>query len=312
MKKSRMLFFVVLLVLGLTAIPSVGNAQQERNLETVYDVIKGDERLVSFARLVDAAALADNLDHDGPFTVFAPTNTAWALLEAQAVETDATLTDILLYHVINGNYSAPNVANRDSLPTLLGEHVYFTVQQGAIMLNDSVKVTVTDMVAANGVVHVVDAVLIPPVNSLRTSPLGSSEQTIVEVLTKEGNFETFLALAEQAGLLDMLDDSHAGYYTLFAPTDEAFANASEDMVAEWLADPSESLKTILLYHIVGDHLGINQLATINAFVPTLEGRALLVTTDENIQVYVNGFPIQTFNIRAVNGVIHTVDQVLTP
>lgn len=310
MKRNRFLFFVFLFVLGLTANVGVANAQQEENLETVYDVIKADERLASFATLVDAAALADNLNNDGPFTVFAPTEEAWAAFEAQGVDTDATLTEILLYHVVNGDYSAPNVANRASLPTLLGEHVAFTVQDGAIMLNDAAKITVTDMEAANGVVHIVDTVLLPPTNSLLTSPAGSPDATIAEVLADEGDFQTFLSLVEQAGLMDMLEDNNA-VYTVFAPTDVAFVNAPQDMVQEWLADPTGALKTILLYHIVGDRLAINQLAT-DDFVSTLEGRALLMSTDENIQVHVNGFPIQTFNIQASNGVIHSVNQVLTP
>lgn len=309
MKKVKLLLMGLFLALALTATVGVTQAQQEENLETVYDVIQADERLTTFAALVDAAALADNLDHDGPFTVFAPTDAAFAIFEASNVETDATLTEILLYHVINGDYSAPNVANQDSLPTLLGEHMNFSVEEGVIMLNDMVSVTVTDMEASNGVVHVVDAVLLPPTNSLITSPLGSPDMTISEVLADEGNFETFLALAEQAGLTAMLENSN-GNYTVFAPTDAAFENADEELLEQWTSDNDE-LETILMYHIVGDRLSINQLANDN-FVPTLEGRPLLMTTDENIQVYANGTPIQQFNIQASNGVIHTVNDVLTP
>lgn len=309
MKKLKILLLSLVLTLSLTATVGITQAQQEETLETVYDVIQADERLTSFAALVDAAALADNLDQDGPFTVFAPTDTAFAAFEAADVTTDATLTEILLYHVINGDYSAPQVANLDSLPTLLGEHVAFDVEEGVIVLNDTVKVTVTDMEASNGVVHIVDAVLLPPTNSLFTSPLGSPDMTIAEVLADEGSFETFLALAEQAGLTAMLQES-SGKYTVFAPTDAAFDKVDEALLEEWLGD-NVSLETILLYHIVGDQLSINQLAN-DSFVPTLEGRAILMTTDESVQVYANGTPIQDFNIQASNGVIHTINDVLTP
>lgn len=309
MKKFKLLLMSLFLALVLTATVRVSQAQQEENLETVYDVIKADARLTSFATLVDAAALADNLDHDGPFTVFAPTDAAFATFEATDSGTNATLTEILLYHVVNGDYSAPNVANLDSLPTLLGEHVDFSVQQGVIMLNDKVSVTITDIEASNGVVHIVDAVLLPPVNSLITSPLGSPDMTIAEVLADDGNFDTFLALAEQAGLTAMLESS-TGNYTVFAPTDAAFESADEASLEQWMND-NDALETILMYHIVGDRLSINQLANDN-FVTTLEGRPLLMTTDESIQVYANGTPIQEFNIQAANGVIHTVNEVLTP
>lgn len=309
MKKLKILLLSLVLTLSLTATVGITQAQQEENLETVYDVVHADERLASFAALVDAAALADNLDQDGPFTVFAPTDAAFETFEASGVETDATLTEILLYHVVNGDYSAPNVANQDSLPTLLGEHVNFSVEEGVIMLNDTVSVTVTDMEASNGVVHVIDAVLLPPTNSLITSPLGSPDMAITEVLADEGNFETFLALVEQAGLTAMLENSN-GNYTVFAPTDAAFENADEELLEQWTGDNDE-LETILMYHIVGDRLSINQLAN-DSFVPTLEGRAILMTTDESIQVYANGTPIQDFNIQASNGVIHTINDVLTP
>jgi transforming growth factor-beta-induced protein len=308
MKKLTVMILVVFLFLGLTA--TVGTVRaEELTLTSVYDVIKEDERLTSFAALVDAAALADNLDQDGPFTIFAPTDEAFAAFEAAAIPTEATLTQILLYHVVNGNYPAPEVVEFDSLPTLLGEHVAFTVQNGEIVLNDSVKITVTDVAAANGVLHIIDTVLIPPTNALITSPHGSPDMTIAEVLADQGGFETFLALAEQAGLSSMLADNHA-IYTVFAPTDEAFATMDPALLDQWMAN-DEELRLILLYHIVGDQLSINQLVH-GQYLTTLEGRPLILSTDENLQVHVNGYPVQTFNIRASNGVVHVVDGVLTP
>lgn len=308
MKKLTMMMLAVFLFLGLTATADKVRAE-ELALTTVYDLIKEDERLTSFAALVDAAALANNLDHDGPFTVFAPTNEAFAAFEAANTQTDASLTQILLYHVVNGNYSAPKVVEFDSLPTLLGEHVMFTVQDGSIVLNDSVKITVTDVAAANGVLHIIDAVLIPPTNALISSPLGSSELSIAEVLADEGSFTTFITLADQAGLSDMLADTHATY-TVFAPTDEAFANMDPLLLNQWMGN-NEELKLILHYHIVNDYLSINQLVH-SQYLTTLEGRPLILNTDENLQVHVNGYPVQMFNIRASNGVVHAVEGVLTP
>lgn len=80
---------------------------------------------------------------------------------------------------------------------------------------------------------------------------------------------------------------------------------------QWLSDPQGALRTILSYHIVGDRLSINQIAT-DDYLPTLEGRALVVTTDEEITVYLNGRPVQSFNILAANGLIHVMDEVVMP
>jgi uncharacterized surface protein with fasciclin (FAS1) repeats len=83
------------------------------------------------------------------------------------------------------------------------------------------------------------------------------------------------------------------------------------MMEDWLANPEEGLNTILSYHLVGDRLSINQIAN-DDYLPTLEGRALVVTIDEDVRVYLNGRSVESFNILASNGVIHVVDEVILP
>ncbi len=296
-------------------------AQQAR-LGSVYDVIVADARLSSFETLVNAAGLANNLDQDGPFTVFAPTNDAWAAYEAMVAEAtaddsgtesaaaSATLTQVLLYHVVNGNYPAGVVAGRNSVATLLGEPVSFSSDSQGLMLDDGARVAAADIAASNGVVHIIDTVLLPPVNSVFTSPLGSPEQTIAEVLESDGRFEALLTLMDQAGLMDELRDE-SGDYTLFAPTDDAFDAIPEEEIGEWLAPGNSQFVGFMAYHLVTDRLGINQIAT-DDLIPTLEGRPLFVTTDDQLGVYLNDHPITEFNIVASNGVIHVVDSVLMP
>jgi uncharacterized surface protein with fasciclin (FAS1) repeats len=296
---------VLALVLGVGAVSA-----EELALGTVYEVIQDDENLNSFEALVEAGALADNLDRDGPFTVFAPTDAAISAFELERDDTDATLTQVMLYHVINGNYSGPEIANLKSLPTLLGEHVNFSVRQGNIMINDSTMIVTRDIEAANGVVHVVDAVLVPPASSLSISTEGSPDLSLAEVLANDGRFGTFLSLIETAGLMEILENEN-DVYTIFAPTDAAFEATSEDFLEQWLADPEGELNTILSYHIVTDQLSINQIAN-DDYLPTMEGRAIAVTTDEDLKVYVNGREIVTANIRASNGVIHAVNEVVLP
>jgi transforming growth factor-beta-induced protein len=273
------------------------------------DVIRSNDQLEDFETLIDAVGLADNLEHDGPFTIFAPTNAALANLEVQVANSEATLTEILLYHVVNGRYNGPAVANRSMLPTLLGEEMMVHVQAGEINLDDDVTITTTDLEAANGVVHIVDTILLPPVNSLITADKGSRAHTLNEVLAEDGRFTTFLSLLDSANL-DVDLDNPAQTYTVFAPTDAAFEQLSDEQMNQLMSDP-QSLETILSYHLIGDTLGINQIAT-DDYIPTLEGRPLIVTTNNSQQVFINGDQLASFNIVAANGVVHAVDTVLMP
>jgi transforming growth factor-beta-induced protein len=204
----------------------------------------------------------------------------------------------------------PNLGNMSSLTTLGGQAISLNLDATGLHYNGIGRGVGDQVVASNGVLYVIDTVLQPQVNALAASELGSPQENIVQVLTDNGNFSTFLALVEQAGLLDELQDANSNF-TIFAPTDEAFAAVQSDMMNEWTADPEGALNTILAYHIVTDQLTINQIAN-DDFLPTLEGRPLVITTGENKQVLINGHPVTTFNMRASNGVIHVVDSVLTP
>ncbi|MAT98460.1 MAG: hypothetical protein CL608_15050 [Anaerolineaceae bacterium] len=307
-KKITIITLLIGLILAGFSMAQPAAAQTE-TAQTVMDVIRGDEQLEDFETLIDAIGLADNLEQDGPFTIFAPTNAALANLEVQAANSEATLTEIVLYHVVNGRYNGPAVANRSMLPTLMGEEMRVDVQAGEISLNDDVTITTTDMEASNGVVHVVDTILLPPVNSLLTTDRGSRVDTLNEVLAEDGRFTTFLSLLDSANL-DVDLDNPAQTYTIFAPTDAAFEKLSDAQMNNLMADP-EALETILSYHLIGDMLGINQIAT-DDYIPTLEGRPLIVTTNNSQQVFINGEQLATFNIVAANGVVHAVDSVLMP
>lgn len=289
----------------------VTNNTQTDEMQTVeaptllYTVQNHDE-LGNFETLIEAADLADNLEKDGPFTVFAPTDAALATFNTLASNSDATITEILLYHILNGHYLSSDLVDFSTLPTLLGEHVVINVEGGQIILNDTVQITTADIEAENGIIHIVDAVLLPPVNSLLTADSGSRGHTLDEVLADDGRFTTFLSLAEMAGLNDELADL-GQTYTIFAPPDTAFDKLSEAQMEDILADP----ETFITYHLVNDILGINQIAT-DDYIPTVEGRPLVVSTDEELQVSLNGQPFTEFNVLAANGVIHVVDAVLMP
>jgi len=135
---------------------------------TIVDIAIADGRFNTLVAAVTAAELADTLNGEGPFTVFAPTDDAFAALPAGTLdslllpENKQQLTDILLYHVVSGKVMAADVVGLSSTPTVLGKDITIKVEDGKVFLNDTVQVIITDIEASNGVIHVIDAVLLPP------------------------------------------------------------------------------------------------------------------------------------------------------
>ena len=134
----------------------------------IVDTAVADGRFTTLAAALQAAGLVETLKGEGPFTVFAPTDDAFAALPAGTLdslllpENKQQLTDILLYHVVCGKVMAADVVNLTSAPTVLGKDISIKVQDGKVYLNDTVQVIITDIETANGVIHVIDAVLLPP------------------------------------------------------------------------------------------------------------------------------------------------------
>lgn len=308
--KQKIMLLIMALVTSL-AITGVVLAQDEApvqaNPTTVMDVIESDERLTTFQTLAEAVVLADNLNEDGPFTVFAPTNEAFAAFEAMAEESDSDLdlTDILLYHVVNGRYPAAALMGRSNLPTLAGERLYFKSTDGTISINQMATVSVADIQTSNGVIHIIDHVLMPT-----AVQKGNAGATIMDVLAEDGRFETLIDLLTTAGLDEVLNNAN-DTFTLFAPTDEAFALAPQSLLDTWKADPEGQLNTILTYHLVGDALHSDQIAN-DDFIPTWEGRPLIVTYNEEDGLSLRGRHLVTPDMLAANGIIHAVDAVLIP
>jgi transforming growth factor-beta-induced protein len=135
---------------------------------TIVEIAAADERFSTLVAAVTAADLVETLNGEGPFTVFAPTNDAFAALPAGTLdslllpENKQALTDILLYHVVSGKVMASDVIGLTAAPTVLGKDITITIKDGNVFLNDTVQVIITDIEASNGVIHVIDAVLLPP------------------------------------------------------------------------------------------------------------------------------------------------------
>jgi transforming growth factor-beta-induced protein len=156
----------VIHVIDAVLLPPAEDAMMEKN--TIVDIAAADGRFTTLVAAVGAAGLAETLSGEGPFTVFAPTDDAFAALPAGTVEellkpeNKQKLTDILLYHVVPGKVMAADVVGMTSAPTVLGKDIAITVKDGKVFLNDTVQVIITDIEASNGVIHVIDAVLLPP------------------------------------------------------------------------------------------------------------------------------------------------------
>ena len=135
---------------------------------TIVDIAVEDGRFTTLVAALQAADLVETLQGDGPFTVFAPTDDAFGLLPegtvAALLEDIPALTDILLYHVVDGKVMAADVVELESATTLLGQDVSIRVEDGNVFINDS-QVIIADIEASNGVIHVIDAVLLPPHNN---------------------------------------------------------------------------------------------------------------------------------------------------
>ena len=145
-----------------TAAPPTTEAAMMDIVDTA--VAAGD--FTTLVSLLETAGLVETLKGPGPFTVFAPTDEAFAkvpkeTMDALAADPTGALTDVLTYHVVPGKVMAADVTDGLEATTVQGETVKFTVKDGKVMINDA-NIVQTDIECSNGVIHVIDAVLLPP------------------------------------------------------------------------------------------------------------------------------------------------------
>ena len=287
-----------------TPMPTeVVEPEPEPELQTIVDIAVADGRFTTLVAALQAADLVDALSGEGPFTVFAPTDEAFAALPEGTVEAlladIPALTDILLYHVVSGTVLAEDVVMLEAAETLLGENVSIRVEGGMVYINDA-QVIITDIIASNGVIHVLDSVLLPPQEE-------ESLGTIVDIAVADGRFETLVAAVVAADLAETL--SGEGPFTVFAPTDDAFAKLPEGTVAALLED-IPALTEILLYHVVAGEVLAADVVELQ-FAETLLGKDIEIRVRDGM-VYLNDAQVIITDIMADNGVIHVIDTVLLP
>ena len=265
----------------------------------IVDIAVEDGRFTTLAAALQAAGLVETLKGEGPFTVFAPTDEAFAKLPEGTVEAlladIPALTDILLYHVAEGRQFAADVVKLDKIATAQGKSATISLMDGAAKI-DGAQIVLTDILAANGVIHVIDSVILPP-------------KDIVETAVADGRFTTLVAAVQAAGLVDTLKSE--GPFTVFAPTDDAFAKLPEGTVAELLKPENlESLQNILLYHVVPGSVKAEQVVTLEN-AETALGPKVSIKVEEG-KVFVNDAEVIITDIQTYNGVIHVIDSVILP
>ena len=270
----------------------------------IVDTAVADGRFTTLAAALTAAGLVDTLKGEGPFTVFAPTDDAFAKLPAGTVESLLKaenleqLKSILLYHVVAGKVMAADVTMLESAETVFGKPVMVKTDMGSVYINDAM-VVLTDIETSNGVIHVIDTVLLPPADKL----------DIVDTAVADGRFTTLAAALTAAGLVDTLKGE--GPFTVFAPTDDAFAKLPAGTVESLLkAENLEQLKSILLYHVVDGKVMAADVIKLTSAL-TLEGTDVTIKIDGD-KVYINDAQVIITDIETLNGVIHVIDMVLLP
>ncbi len=283
-------------------------AREEADQSIVEIVTEGEDFSILETALTKFPDIVETLQGDGPFTVFGPTNDAFAkFLEEDdrfaALEDipDDVLKAVLQYHVLAGEKLAADLG--ESEETVQGESIVIMKSEDGVTLNGDIAVTLADVMATNGVIHVIDNVLLPP--SLDPLP------TIAELAVATDDLSILVAALGRAPELLNATGNVESMLTVFAPTNAAFEQLLADSEEFATLDdiPDDVLTTILQYHILGS---IKKAADLGENEETLNGESIMVMATEE-GVTLNGeVNVDVADIMASNGVVHLIDQVLMP
>jgi transforming growth factor-beta-induced protein len=258
----------------------------------------------SLTAAVVKAGLAEALkDQEAVYTVFAPVNAAFEtfLSDLQVGLDDLTADDlspIILYHALDGFIPAADVSSGyfGTLSTAFERNISVKVDaEGGVMLNGGSQVVATDVVATNGIIHAIDAVITPP--------------TVVDVALQNSNFSILVEAVVKADLAEAL--SGDGPFTVFAPTNSAFEALFSALEVTGVADlTKEQLIPILLAHVVSANAASDGLS--NGNVPTLNDTKTIAVNIDNGVVIDGSVNVILADVQASNGIVHVIDKVILP
>ncbi|HSO87349.1 MAG TPA: fasciclin domain-containing protein [Draconibacterium sp.] len=295
----------VLLIIGVLFFSSCNDDDDMEDMgeKNVVEVAASAGQFTILLEAAQKAGLAEYLSNTDGITVFAPTDAAFKSLLTELGATSlndipvAQLTNILLYHVI-GSKAMSSDLKSGYFPTLsksAGNSIsmYISVE-GGVSINKNTKVTTADITAKNGVIHVVDKVILPP--------------SIVNIALDNDNFSILVQAVVKAGLVDAL--SATGPFTVFAPTNAAFTALFAQLGISGIDNlTAEQLIPILTYHVVSGN--VLSTALSNGNVPTLNAeKSLSVNLSSGVKI--NDSEVVAANIQGSNGVVHVINKVLIP
>merc|ERR1711959_841812 len=284
--------------------------------KNIVELAAGTADLSTLVTALKAGKLTDALSGKGPFTVFAPSNEAFAKLPKSVLDrlldpkNIKELQDLLEYHVIaRAAVHKADLKFTQRVKTLEGKELFIVKDHRGDVLVDNARVTTADVDASNGVVHIIDNVLIPRALDQSASP--AVTKNIVELAAATADLSTLVTALKAGKLTDAL--SGKGPFTVFAPSNEAFAKLPKS-VLDRLLDPKniKELQDVLEYHVIaGAAVHKADLKSIQR-VKTLEGKELVIFKDHHGDVRVGDAEVTTADVDASNGVVHIIDHVLLP
>lgn len=295
-------------VLGLLAACGGGGDDHDPN---VVEVAQRDANFSILAEAVVAADLAGTLSGPGPYTVFAPTDAAFASLltelgvtKAQLLADKALLRSVLQYHVVGAKVAKADVPLGKAITPLDGGIFKVDTVSGNLVITDgrnrTAKITATDVMATNGLVHAIDKVLLP------------ANKTVVETAQALPDFSLLVEAVVAADLTATLNGT--GPFTVFAPTNAAFAKllAELGLTKDQLLANKPLLTKVLTYHVVPGRV-LKADVPVGTPITTVQGEAFtvdagLAITDRNGRKA----SITATDVLARNGVIHVIDTVILP
>lgn len=354
----KRILFSLLLLAGFLSVSTTQLAAQDQN---IVEIAAANDNFSTLVTAVKAAGLAETLSGEGPFTVFAPTDEAFAALPAGLVEAlvkpenKETLQKILTYHVVPNELMAEDVMmgikkQQGTLmaTTVAGSKFSVMTEMGKVKIKDAqgniATVTATDIAGTNGVIHVIDKVILPqgvnPADLLKdkamsmaktrkaasraSEPMAKSMKpmgpSIATVATGNDNFKTLVKALSAASLVETFDAP--GEYTVFAPTDDAFGKLPEGTVNTLVREQKAKLKSVLAYHVIPATLTADKLiAAIKANgnyykMQTLGGQTIVATLTNGSVELIDGnggrARVVMTDVEASNGIIHAIDTVVMP
>ena len=303
--KKQTLTFGLIALMGIFILTSCEKEKEDMKPVsdmTIAEYALSDDNFSTLVQALTKAELVNVLNGEGNFTVFAPTNAAFNALFSQlgisgiADLSKETLTPILLYHVLGTEAKSSMISTGyySTLSPAQGSFLSLKVDvSSGVKLNKTTSVTAADVDVKNGVIHVIDKVLLPP--------------TVVDQALANDNFTILVQAVVKANLADVLNGT--GPFTIFAPTNAAFETLFATLGISGIANlTAEQLIPILKHHVVSGNVRSTQLSA--GTVETLNG-PISVTLTPSPAINTNSMIVAT-DVQASNGVIHVINKVLLP